>query len=39
MNDSRPVISAIRLAEPQMTNNELAKNEMVENEKGSGYIL
>lgn len=35
MNDSRPVISVIGLAEPQMTNNELAKNGMAENEKGT----
>lgn len=35
MNDSRPVISVIGLAELQMTNNEIAKNGMVENEKGA----
>lgn len=39
MNDSRRVISVIGLADLQMTNNEIAKNEMVDNEKGSGYIL
>lgn len=27
MNDSRPVISVIGLAEPQMTKNEIAENE------------
>lgn len=35
MNDSRPVISVIGLAELQMTNNEIAKNGMAENEKGA----
>lgn len=35
MNDSRPVISVIGLAELQMINNELAKNEMAANEKGA----
>lgn len=35
MNDSRPVISVIGLAELQMTNNEIAKHEMAENEKGT----
>ncbi|SPZ16983.1 Uncharacterised protein [Plesiomonas shigelloides] len=34
MNDSRPVISVIGLAELQMTKNEIAKNGMAENEKG-----
>lgn len=34
MNDSRPVISVIGLAELQMTDNEIAMNEMAENEKG-----
>lgn len=35
MNNSRPVISVIGLAELQMTNNEIAKNGMTENEKGA----
>lgn len=35
MNDSRPVISVIGLAELQMTKNEIAKNGMAEDEKGA----